>query len=61
MVENHISTSMHQCGQGFIGEIVLQRAASLNALSLEMFKDLLHVLSEWEKREDIFFRNFKIE
>jgi enoyl-CoA hydratase/carnithine racemase len=54
-VENYVSTLTHQCGRGFIGEIVLRRDASLNALSLEMFKGLLHVLSEWEKREDIFF------
>ena len=54
-MENHILTSTRKCGRGFIGEIILQRPASYNALSSEMFRGLLSILSQWEKRRDIFF------
>ena len=54
-MEKQISTSTHKCGNGFIGEIILQRPASYNALSSEMFRGLLSILGQWEKRRDIFF------
>ena len=56
-MENHISTSTHKCGNGFIGEIILQRPASYNALSSEKFRGLLSILGQWEKRRDIFFNS----
>ena len=48
-----IITRRHAAGKRFIGEIVLDNPASLNALAPDMVGDMRARLNEWQKDDDI--------
>lgn len=39
--------------QGGIGTVVLNRPKALNALNLEMIREIRPMLADWEKRDDV--------
>ena len=48
-----IITRRHASGKRFIGEIILDNPASLNALAPDMVGDMRACLNEWQKDDDI--------